>query len=138
MHPMKLYAENGVLLAGVHFGLLEGVHGLLETMFERVFMVTDRSSLIEGAGRLQPAVIVADISYAAGDAFDLLHRLRERAPVAKVVLISAHDEPSVATTALATGADGFVLKRAIASDLLPAIDLALQGPRATFAGAALT
>ena len=39
----------------------------------------------------------------------------------KVVVLSVHDEESVRQAALAAGADAFVLKRAIATDLLPAI-----------------
>jgi len=44
-------------------------------------------------------------------------------------VISVHDEPTVARSVLAAGASGFVLKRAIASDLLAALDAALAGER---------
>ena len=33
-----------------------------------------------------------------------------------------HDEPGVRRTLMASGADGFMLKRSIATDLLPTID----------------
>jgi two-component system secretion response regulator SsrB len=38
-----------------------------------------------------------------------------------VVVLSVHDEQSVARAAIEAGADAFVLKRAIATDLLPAV-----------------
>jgi len=39
-----------------------------------------------------------------------------------VIVLSVHDEQSVRRAAMDAGADAFVLKRAIATDLLPAVD----------------
>jgi DNA-binding NarL/FixJ family response regulator len=39
-----------------------------------------------------------------------------------VIALSVHDEDSVRLAALKAGADEFVLKRAIGTDLLPAVD----------------
>lgn len=116
-----------VLLADQHHRLNEGVRGLLQTTFTGVFMVADEASLMEGAERLAPALVVVDVSLAQGDIADLLHSIRDRAPAAKLLLLSVHDEPTVADAALAAGADGLVLKRAIATDLLPAVDALLAG-----------
>ncbi len=46
-----------------------------------------------------------------------------------MLLLSVHDEPAVAAAAFDAGADGLVLKRAIATDLLPAVDALLEGKR---------
>jgi DNA-binding NarL/FixJ family response regulator len=119
------------LLADRHHALSEGIRGLLETSFNSVFLVADETSLIEGARLLQPAVVVVDLSLGAGDVAALMHELRARAPGAKVLLLSVHDEPSVLRSAMAAGADGIVLKRAIATDLLPAVDAVLAGRRFT-------
>jgi DNA-binding NarL/FixJ family response regulator len=118
-----------VLIADRHNGLFERIRGLLETTFERVFLVTDKSSLIEGAARLQPTVILMDLSYAAGDLSGLMRELRDHAPTAKLLLLSVHDEPTVVAAAIAAGADGLVLKRAIGDNLMPAIDALLAGQR---------
>jgi DNA-binding NarL/FixJ family response regulator len=116
-----------VLLADRHHRLSEGVRGLLETAFSEVFMVADQASLMEGAEKLSPVLIIVDVSLAQGDIAELLHSIHDRAPATKVLLLSVHDEPSVATAALAAGADGLVLKRAISTDLLPAVDALLAG-----------
>lgn len=80
--------------------------------------------------RLFPwALVVVDVSLAAGDVASLLGSIRRRAPEAKVVLLSVHDEPTVADTVFAAGADGLVFKRAIATDLMPAVDAVLAGRR---------
>ena len=120
---------NCVLLADRHHGLTEGVRGLLETSFSEVFMVAEQTSLLEGAARLQPTLIVVDLTLAGGDAARLLRGLRSRAPEAKVLLLTVHDEPTVTSAVMAAGADGVVLKRSIATDLLPAVDSVLAGGR---------
>jgi two-component system secretion response regulator SsrB len=116
-----------VLLADRHHGLTEGVRGLLETVFEAVVMVADENSLFESAGRLQPTLAVVDLSLAHGDSLRWLQRLRARCPGLKILVLSVHDEPSVRRAVLEAGAEGFVLKRAIATELLPAVDAALAG-----------
>jgi DNA-binding NarL/FixJ family response regulator len=118
-----------VLIADRHHGLFQGIRGLLETTFNKVFLVTDKESLIDGAARLQPTVIVIDLFYAAGDLSGLIRELREHAPAAKHLLLSVHDEPTIIAAAIESGADGLVLKRAIGQDLLPAIDALLAGQR---------
>ena len=118
-----------MLLAERHHRLSEGVRGLLETTFSKVFMVADPGSLMEGAQRLSPALVIVDVALAQGDVADLLRSIRQSAPAAKVLLLSVHDEPAVVAAAFAAGADGLVLKRAIASDLMPAVDAVLAGRR---------
>ena len=110
-----------VLLADRHQALSEGVRGLLETAFGTVVMVADETSLLEGARRLQPDVAVVDLSLARHSGLDWLRALRARCPEVKVIVLSVHDEQSVRQAALDAGAHAVVLKRAIATDLLPAI-----------------
>ena len=126
---MDEFTTSCVLLADRHHGLSEGIHGLLESVFSTVFMVADEASVVEGAQRLRPAVIVADLSLAPGDSLGMVRRLCARAAGAKILLLTVHDEPTVAHSAIAAGADGVVLKRAIATDLLLAIESVLRGER---------
>lgn len=118
-----------VLLAGRHQGLSEGIRGLLETTFEVVVMVADEMSLLESAKRLSAQMAVIDLSIVREDGFGAVRRLREVCPTLKLIVISAHDESSVCQSALAAGADGFVLQRAIATDLLPAVGAVRSGQR---------
>jgi DNA-binding NarL/FixJ family response regulator len=116
-----------VLLADRHHGLRDSVRGLLEVEFETVFMVADEASLLEGAGRLRPAMVVIDLSLSAGDIRNLLARVGERAPGAKVLMLTVHDERAVADAALSAGADAVVLKRCLSTDLLSAVDALRAG-----------
>lgn len=116
-----------VILADRHHGLTEGIRGLLETMFDTVVMVADEASLLESASRLEPTAVIADLSLARADNLGWLRRLRISCPKAKLIVLSVHDEPSVCAKTIEAGADGFVLKRAIAIDLLPSLDAVMAG-----------
>jgi two-component system secretion response regulator SsrB len=117
-----------VLLADRHHGLTEGVRGLLETAFGSVVMVADEASLIDAAGRLLPDVAVVDLSLARERGLGWLRAVRARCPDLKIVVLSVHDEQSVRKAAEDAGADAFVIKRAIATDLLAAVE-SVRGDR---------
>jgi two-component system secretion response regulator SsrB len=116
--------QNCVLLADRHQPLMDGVRGLLETAFETVVMVADEASLLEGVSRLRPDVAVVDLSLAKDSSLGWLQEVRRRCPELKVIVLSVHDEASVRSAALEAGADAVVLKRAIVTDLLPAVETA--------------
>jgi DNA-binding NarL/FixJ family response regulator len=125
--PMTRTDVHCVLLAQAYHGLSEGVRGLLATTFEAVVMVADEVSLFESAGRLQSDLAVVDLTLSGGNGLDLVRRLRRRFPEMKLIIVSGHDESSVSRSVLDAGADGFVVKRAIATDLLAATDAVLSG-----------
>ena len=90
-------------------------------------MVADERSLFEVAERMRVDLAVVDLSLTRRDGLKLLSRLRRRFPHMGLIAISVHDETSVGQAALEAGADGFVPKRAIATELVPAINSALAG-----------
>jgi DNA-binding NarL/FixJ family response regulator len=80
------------------------------------------TSLLDTASRLQPDVAAVDMSLAQDGSLLWLRELRKRCPNIILIALSVHDEPSVYRTATETGCDGFVLKRAIAAELLPSVE----------------
>jgi DNA-binding NarL/FixJ family response regulator len=116
-----------VLLADPHHGLSEGVRNLLATTFEAVVMVADEVSLFESAGRLQSELAVVDLALSRGNGLDLVRRLRGRFPEMKLIIISVHDESILSRSVLEAGANAFVVKRVIATDMLAATDAVLAG-----------
>jgi DNA-binding NarL/FixJ family response regulator len=126
---MAEHLAGCVLLGERHYGLIEGIRGLLETAFERVFIVADEASLIEGAEKLQPDLVVTELALVASDLAGFVRRLHECAPGARLLLLSVHEHPTIARSISAAGADGFVAKRSIATDLLPAVEAVLAGER---------
>jgi DNA-binding NarL/FixJ family response regulator len=112
-----------VLLADRHHGLRDSIRGLLETEFEAVFMVADEKSLLEGVSRLKPPITIVEMALAGSDMRGLLKRIIDHSPRTKILILTVHDEPTVAAAALSAGADCVVLKRNLAQDLLPALQL---------------
>jgi DNA-binding NarL/FixJ family response regulator len=123
---MSKSATKCVLLADRHSGLAEGIRGLLESSFGIVVMVADEASLLDGASRLQPDVAIVDLSLGRERGLDWLRALHAQCPRLKVIALSVHDEANVRRAALDAGADAFVLKRAIATDLLTVVDATLR------------
>jgi len=124
---MELQQVGCAILADRHTALSEGIRGLLETTFKTVYIVADAASLKEGAQRLSPAVVVLDISLLGSDFPSLLKEVLESSPESRVIVLSVHDQASVACIALDSGAKGVVLKRSIGNDLLTAVSAVLHG-----------
>lgn len=125
-----------VLLAQPGQRLSEGLRDWLQTDFEGVFVVADRASLIEGAGKLQPALVLVDLALAEGRIGALLAELLGRAPRSRLLVLSDYDDAGIDAVVLAAGAHGVVRKASLAADLLPAVDAVLAGQRFTAAGRA--
>jgi DNA-binding NarL/FixJ family response regulator len=116
-----------VLLADSHLNMLQGVHSLLDALFETVLMVADERSLIEAIATFKPELVVVDLSLPNGGEANVARRLMGRHPELRLIVLSVHDDPTVAILIRNTGAAGFVLKRTAATDLLPAIQEVLRG-----------
>lgn len=118
-----------VMLADLHHGLTERVRTLLQSMFEAVVMVPDTHSLVETARKIGPAVAIVDLSLEQVGSLDWLVHLRGDCPDLRILVVSVHDDAGAMRAALHAGADGFVLKRAIASEFVPAIEVLLTEGR---------
>lgn len=116
-----------VLLADDHRVVAEGLSRLLAEDFELVGMVEDGRALVAAAKKLQPDVIVADISMPQLNGIDAMaHLMKDNARV-KVVFLTMHQDPAYARRALDAGAAGFVVKHSAPAELVMAIHAALKG-----------
>ena len=116
-----------VILADRHQDMLEGIRGLLETIFQTVVMVADRDSLFEAAERLEPDLVIVDLSLSISNEVNILRQFKERHPDLKCIVLSVHDDEEVIKQVLSSGAAGFVLKRTAGTDLIPAVEEVLEG-----------
>jgi DNA-binding NarL/FixJ family response regulator len=116
-----------VLLADDHPLLLNAVGSLLEPTFEVVGRVGDGKSLFESAMKLQPDVIVSDISMPILSGIEAANKLKVSGCRSKIVFLTVHSDPEIVRACLATGALGYVVKSQMATDLVPAIREALAG-----------
>src|ERR1700680_3789464 len=97
-----------VLLADSHLGMLQGVYSMLDVLFETVLMVADERSLIEAIATFEPELVVVDLSLPGIGEANVARRLMERHPDLRLIVLSVHDDPTVAALIRNTGAPGFV------------------------------
>jgi len=116
-----------VLIADDHQTMVELLRSLLGNRCEVVGAVEDGRQLLVEAPKLNPDVIVLDISMPRLDGFNAARQLRSLLPAAKFVFLTMHNDSSLVDAAFEQGAVGFVLKSAAARELLPAIFDVLEG-----------
>lgn len=116
-----------VLLADDHLMVAEGLKSLLAAEFELVGVVEDGRALVEAATKLQPDVIVADITMPHLNGIDALAELKKRGKQVRVVFLTMHQEMAYVRRALDAGALGYVLKHSAPTELVAAIRAALDG-----------
>jgi len=78
---------------------------------------------------LMPDVVVMDLAMPGMGGLEALRRIRAHHPQARVLALSAHDDPLHARRALREGARGFLSKRSAPEALLEAITTVASGQR---------
>jgi len=78
---------------------------------------------------LTPDVVVMDIAMPGMGGLEALRRIRARHPQARVLTLSAHDDPMHARRSLQEGALGFLSKRSAPETLLQAVTAVAAGRR---------
>ena len=104
MAPSILLVDDHPLTRDGLAALLRG-HG-----FDVVAEAGDGREAIELAGRLQPEVILLDLSMPGLNGLDALPRLREQAPSSEVVVLTASGDEYNLLAAIRGGAAGYLLK----------------------------
>jgi DNA-binding NarL/FixJ family response regulator len=136
-HALLLDAFRGLLESAYdHALLLDAFRGLLESAYDVVGCVTDGRAMMEAATRLEPDIVIADISMPLLNGLDACQQLTARLPQAKVIILTMDEDPDVAAEAFRRGAAGFALKKSASSELLEALEAVSQGN--TYVSAAIT
>ncbi len=78
---------------------------------------------------LEPDVVVMDLAMPGMGGLEALRRIRARHPGARVLALSAHDDPMHARRALSEGALGFLSKRGAPEALIEAVMTVAAGRR---------
>jgi CheY-like chemotaxis protein len=118
-----------VLLADDHAPMIERAKALLEADFEIVGTVDNGKDLVSEATRLQPDIVLLDISMPGLTGIEAAHELGQNGTKAKFVFLTVHERIEFVRACLAEGALGYVVKSRIASDLVAALREALSGRR---------
>jgi two-component system, NarL family, invasion response regulator UvrY len=120
-----------VLLADDHAVVRTGFRLLLQSQPD-INVVAEAQSgeaACQMYAELTPDVVVMDLGMPGMGGLEAMRRIRARNPAARVLALSAHDDPMHARRALREGALGFLSKRSAPEALIEAISAIAAGRR---------
>ena len=120
-------AKYRVVLADDHTFLLQACAKMLEPEFDVPAIFTDGRALLKAAPALRPDAVVLDIGMPLLNGLDAGKQLKKLLPSVKLIYLTMHEDPGLATEALQAGASAYLLKTSAAAELVKAIHEALKG-----------
>jgi len=115
-----------VVVADDHPRVLESVRRVLGPDFQVVAAVDDGLELVEAVRGLAPDLILLDVEMPQMDGIRAAREVRSLGSAVRIIFLTVHVEEDYVDAARKCG-DGYVLKSRMASELLPAIEDALNG-----------
>lgn len=118
-----------ILIADDQGLLRAGLRALLskENDLEVIGEADNGAAVLELAKNLSPEVVLLDISMPGLDGIEATKRLKKILPEAKVLIITVHEDESLLQEAIRAGAAGYIVKRAVESELIDAIRAVRRG-----------
>jgi two-component system response regulator NreC len=113
--------DHGVLRAALR-ALLKG-HSELEVVGE----AADGAEVLQSVGELAPDLVLMDISMPGPNGIETTRELKDRWPSTQVLILTVHEDEELLREAMRAGASGYVVKRALESELLNAIAAVMRG-----------
>jgi DNA-binding NarL/FixJ family response regulator len=116
-----------VLLADDHTLLLGAFEKLLSPECDIVGQVSDGRALVAAAEKLNPDIIVLDISMPLLNGLEAGRQIKQRARDVRLVFLTMNEDTDLAAEAFRSGASAYLLKRSATSELLTAIHEVMRG-----------
>ncbi len=123
--------RRGVLIADDHLLVRAGVRGLLEgsARYRLLGEASDASECLAKVVELRPEVVLLDIMLPDMSGIDAVAPIRGIDPSIRIVILSSNDSRQAVMSALQAGADGFLSKDFVLSEMELALDAVLSGHR---------
>ena len=118
-----------VLIADDHAILRSGLKMLINAQsdMEVVSEAADGDRAVRAARETRPDVTLMDLTMPGSGGMGALEEIARCCPDTRVLVLSMHDDPAYLRSVLAAGASGYVLKRAVDTELLSAIRAVHRG-----------
>ena len=114
-----------VLLADDYPGIITALERLLRASCDVVGHVADGADLVKAVALKNPDVVLVDLWLPTMNGLEACQQIKRISPQAKVIVLSATDDPGIQQRAVELGASAFVPKYRMACDLEAAIERAL-------------
>ncbi|WP_248800538.1 response regulator transcription factor [Pseudomonas sp. MWU13-2105] len=113
-----------LLLVDDHSLIRAGVRALVLDIpgYAVIGEASDGAQLLDAVERLNPDIILLDLSMRETGGLDALRKLKAVRPQSKVLILSMHTDPQLIMQALEIGAHGYLLKDTTATELAQALD----------------
>jgi DNA-binding NarL/FixJ family response regulator len=117
-----------LLVADDHGLLRAGLVALLnaETGMTVVGEAEDEHSAVSLAVEKKPDLVLMDISMPDSGGIEATRRIKQLVPEARILILTVHEDKGLMQEAIRAGAMGYILKRAIKSELVNAIHAVLR------------
>jgi DNA-binding NarL/FixJ family response regulator len=119
--------RNRVLVADDHARVLRATAALLGKSFDVIGSVSDGQAALEATLKLEPDVVILDVSMPDMSGIQVARELRRHRNRAKIVFLTVHEDSEILAGCLDAGGRGYVVKELMDSDLILAINEALAG-----------
>jgi len=121
--------KTTIVLVDDHAVVRAGVRRLLEQepLFEVIGEAESGEKAYQIFGELKPDVMVMDLSMPGMGGLEAIRRILMRYEKAKILVLSMHEDLSFANQALKLGAKGYLIKNALADDLVKSIETVSNG-----------
>jgi DNA-binding NarL/FixJ family response regulator len=125
-HPPDLIR---VLIADDHAVVREGIRSVLGTDsgFEIVGEAVNGTGAVTLSRKLEPDVIVLDLSMPELSGFEAAEQIRRAVPRTRILVLSIHDHEEYVTRSVAAGAHGYLRKDSSPVELRNAVRLIASG-----------
>ena len=112
-----------VLIADDHALVRTGLRALLESQsdIEVAGEADDGVAVVERCRQLRPDVVLLDLTMPGRGGIPAAEEIHREMPATKVLVLTMHDDDAYVRLARLAGASGYVLKKALATELLRAI-----------------
>lgn len=121
--------SHSIMIADDHAVLRDGLRMLLSSypQFQVIGEADDGLTAVSTAVQLKPDVLLLDIAMPNMRGIEAILEIKRLEPGIRILVLSMHDREEYVFNAMKNGADGYILKKSAAAELVAALNHVLLG-----------
>jgi len=116
-----------ILIVEKHDAVRQALRDWLEATFPRSHLIeaTCQEEAVTLARNTSPQLVVMDIDMPGGSGLEMTRQIKTASPPVKILVLSSYDDDIYRAKATAIGANAYIPKQVILTELIPALDALL-------------